>query len=134
MKFLRRLFAPIKNLNSGFTEPAAILHLFRAGEKPMLPDLLYVVLALGVFALFALALEGCERLCVQANMINDYVIGGAVAVLLLGYLGYALSGRRSSEGAPRWPPTSFRSSSILLSSSPARHSLVATWRYSCLPA
>jgi hypothetical protein len=30
--------------------------------KPSMPDLLYVVLALGAFALFALAVEGCERL------------------------------------------------------------------------
>lgn len=27
-----------------------------------MPDLLYVVLALGTFALFALAVEGCKRL------------------------------------------------------------------------
>jgi hypothetical protein len=30
--------------------------------KASMPDLLYVVLALGAFALFALAVEGCERL------------------------------------------------------------------------
>jgi hypothetical protein len=30
--------------------------------KPSMPDLLYVVLALGAFALFALVVEGCERL------------------------------------------------------------------------
>jgi hypothetical protein len=31
-------------------------------EKPTMADLLYVALALASFALFALAVEGCERL------------------------------------------------------------------------
>jgi hypothetical protein len=31
-------------------------------EKLAMPDLLYVVLALGTFAVFALAVDACERL------------------------------------------------------------------------
>ena len=37
MKSLRRSFAPIENLNSVFTELAAILGLFRAREKQCCP-------------------------------------------------------------------------------------------------
>jgi hypothetical protein len=42
--------------------PAPSLTLQKKSEGPAMPDLVYTVLALGVFALFALAVEGCERL------------------------------------------------------------------------
>jgi hypothetical protein len=50
------------NPNSGFTKCAAIFRLPKAEEKPAMADLLYVVVALGAFALFALAVDACERL------------------------------------------------------------------------
>ena len=54
-----------------------------------MPDLAYVVLALGGFA--AVRARGARlRAAVRAPMVIDLVIGGVVAVLLLGYLGYAL--------------------------------------------
>ena len=53
-------------------------------------DLLFVALALGASRCSpwrSKAASGSEE---NANMIVDYVIGGVVAVLLLGYLAYAL--------------------------------------------
>jgi hypothetical protein len=50
------------NVNSRFTGRAATFHPPQGREKPRMPVLLYVALALGAFALFALTVEGCERL------------------------------------------------------------------------
>jgi hypothetical protein len=48
------------NLNGGFTWPLAIYS--KELERLTMLDLVYVVVALGAFALFALSVDGCERL------------------------------------------------------------------------
>jgi hypothetical protein len=49
--------------HSAFTLTGAISLLSQgSGGKPAMADLLYVVLALATFALFALAVDACERL------------------------------------------------------------------------
>jgi K+-transporting ATPase KdpF subunit len=54
--------------------------------KPTMPERPGLTDAPGAFAWSTPAALGCERPGGQGDMIIDYLIGGVVAVLLLGYL------------------------------------------------